>query len=184
MSNRSTQSFTLKLITVLLTSNVCIYTVKCLVGFSIGYFLIREIPNHEMNWTLLSILLVLSPDDKDARRLAIERMKANLIGSGVGWLCYIIYKPNLYIILFGVVVTIAICHFFKLMTVTRTALATLIIVFIYEQKTATWYSAIERLLCVVGGCVIGVCITLFVAAHINFLKKRFHIVTDTKDTET
>jgi uncharacterized membrane protein YccC len=175
MSNKPVQSFTLKIITALLTSNVCIYTVKCLVGFSIGYFLIREIPDHEMNWTLLSILLVLSPDDKDAKRLAIERMKANLIGSSVGWLCYIIYKPNLYIILFGVVVTIAVCYFFKLMTVTRTALAALIIVFIYEQKSASWYSAIERLLCVVGGCIIGVCITLLIAALISFLKKKLHI---------
>jgi len=175
MSNKSTQSFTLKLLTILLNSNVCIYTVKCLVGFSIGYFLIREIPNHEMNWTLLSILLVLSPDDKDAKRLAIERMKANLVGSAVGWLCYVIYKPNLYIILLGVVVTIVICYLFKLMTVTRTALATLIIVFIYEQKSASWYSAIERLLCVVGGCLIGVCITLIIAALITFIKKKLHI---------
>ncbi|MEO8760718.1 MAG: FUSC family protein [Bacteroidia bacterium] len=163
-----------KLTGILITSNVCIYTVKCLIGFSVGYFLIREIPNHEMNWTLLSILLVLSPDDVDAKRLAIERMKANLIGSAVGLLCYVIYKPNLYIILVGVVITIATCYFFKLMNVTRTALATLIIVFIYEQKSATWHSAIERLLCVAGGCLIGVAITLLTAIVVNYLRKKLH----------
>jgi len=144
-------------------SGVIIYAVRCIIGFIIGYTIYVTLPDYEGYWTLLSILLVITPEDKDAKRLSIERMKANLIGSCVALILFLIHRPNLFIILIGVMAIIVICYGFNLLNVARTAMATLIIVLIYEQETTSWLGAVERLVCVVTGCLIGLGITLSTA---------------------
>lgn len=156
----------------LINSNVSMYTAKCVVGFIIGYSLYTAIPQYEVYWTLLSILLVLTPEDKDAKRLAFERMKANLIGSVVALVLFLIHKPNLTLIIIGVLAIIAICHVMNLLNVARTAMATLIIVLIYEQETTSWLGAVERLVCVVGGCLIGLGITLSTSWVLDFVQRK------------
>ena len=61
-------------------SDLIIYVFRCIIGFLIGYQLYIQFPEHELFWTLLSIILVISPEAKDSKRLAIERFKSNLIG--------------------------------------------------------------------------------------------------------
>lgn len=151
------------LLALFVNSSVAIYSVRCIIGFIIGYSLYIGLPEYEGYWTLLSILLVLTPEDKDARRLSIERMKANLIGSSVALVLFLIHKPNLLTILIGVMAIIVICYGLSLLNVARTAMATLIIVLIYEQETTSWLGAVERLVCVVTGCLIGLGITLSTA---------------------
>lgn len=158
-----------------INSSVLIYSARCVIGFVIGYSLYINIPQYESYWTLLSILLVLTPEDKDARRLAIERMKANLIGSGVALILFLIHKPNLALILIGVLSTIAVCRLFNLLNVARTAMATLIIVLIYEQEKTSWMGAVERLVCVVSGCLIGLGITLITSALLDYLRRKWHL---------
>lgn len=144
-------------------SSVIIYSVRCIIGFIIGYTIYVSLPDYEGYWTLLSILLVITPEDKDAKRLSIERMKANLIGSSVALILFLIHKPNLLLILIGVMAIIVVCYGLNLLNVARTAMATLIIVLIYEQATTSWLGAVERLVCVVTGCLIGLGITLSTA---------------------
>jgi hypothetical protein len=55
-------------------------------------------------------------------------------------------------------------------------MATLIIVLIYEQETTSWLGAVERLVCVVTGCLIGLGITLSTAWLID--KIRTQILTE------
>jgi uncharacterized membrane protein YccC len=112
----------------LVNSNVLIYSLKCALGFTIGYSLYLFIPQYEVYWTLLSIILVLSPEDKEAKRLALERMKANLIGSVIAVMLFLIHQPTLPLIILGVLAVISICYLFNLLNVARTAMATLIIV--------------------------------------------------------
>lgn len=77
-----------KLIRYSIGSDLIIYGFKCIIGFLIGYQLYLGFPEYELYWTMLSIILVISPEAKDARRLSIERFKSNLIGSGIGLLFY------------------------------------------------------------------------------------------------
>lgn len=158
----------------LINSSVSMYAAKCVVGFVIGYTLYKAIPQYEVYWTLLSILLVLTPEDKDARRLAVERMKANLIGSVTGLLLYVMHKPNLWMILIGVLTIIVVCHTLKLIAVARTAMATLIIVLVYEQETTSWLGAVERLVCVVSGCLIGLGITFSTTFVLEYVRRKLH----------
>ena len=123
-----------KLIRYSIGSDLIIYGFKCIIGFLIGYQLYLGFPEYELYWTMLSIILVISPEAKDARRLSIERFKSNLIGSGIGLFCYFIHAPNVYMLVLGIVLSIATCYFFNLMNVARTAIVALIIVLIHEQN--------------------------------------------------
>ena len=80
-------------------SDLVIYVLRCLIGFLIGYQLYLYFPEYEAYWTLLSIILVISPEAKDAKRLSVERFKSNVIGSILGLGCFIVYEPNVYIML-------------------------------------------------------------------------------------
>lgn len=162
-------------------SGVLIYGARCVIGFIIGYLIYLSFPQHGGYWTLLSILLVLTPEDKDARRIAIERMKANLIGSSVALFLYVAHKPTLPLIITGVLAIIAICHFFNLLNVARTAMATLIIVLIYEQEKTSWTGAAERLIFVVGGCLIGLGITLLTSAFLDWIRNAWHLEPEAKE---
>lgn len=58
------------------------------------------------------------------------------------------------------IITIIICYFTKLEASTRTALAATIIVTIHENGKYIWDVALERVIAVVAGCIIGIVITL------------------------
>lgn len=164
-----------KLIRYSIGSDLIIYGFKCIIGFLIGYQLYLSLPQYELYWTLLSIILVISPEAKDARRLAIERFKSNLIGSGLGLLCFLIHTPNVYMLLLGVVLSIATCYLFNLMSVARTAIVALIIVLIHEQKQMSWIGSVERFMSVTIGCFIGLSITVITSAIINYWRKKANL---------
>ncbi|MFV8325003.1 FUSC family protein [Flavobacterium sp. ZS1P14] len=164
-----------KLIRYSIGSDLIIYGFKCIVGFLIGYQLYLGFPEYELYWTMLSIILVISPEAKDARRLSIERFKSNLIGSGIGLLCFFIHAPNVYMLVSGIVLSIATCYLFNLMNVARTAIVALIIVLIHEQKQMLWIGAVERFISVTTGCLIGLSITIITSAVINYWRKKTNL---------
>jgi uncharacterized membrane protein YccC len=61
------------------TSDLLLFVLVCLLGTVIGFFLYRISPVLGQ-WCLFSILLVLAPDRKDVMPLAMNRIKANLVG--------------------------------------------------------------------------------------------------------
>jgi uncharacterized membrane protein YgaE (UPF0421/DUF939 family) len=132
-------------------------------------------PEYELYWTIISILLVISPEEKDAKKLTYDRFKANLIGSSVGLICYLFPVSEMLMMLLGIMIAIAICHFFKLMTVARTAIVALIIVVIHEQETMTYWAAVERFLSVTGGCFIGLLVTMGSSPVIQYLRHKTNL---------
>lgn len=164
-----------KLIRYSIGSDLIVYGFKCIVGFLIGYQLYLGFPEYELYWTLLSIILVISPEAKDARRLSIERFKSNLIGSGIGLFCYFIHAPNVYMLVLGIILSIATCYFFNLMNVARTAIVALIIVLIHEQTQMSWIGAVERFISVTTGCFIGLSITISTSTVINYWRKKANL---------
>ncbi|KAA9325658.1 FUSC family protein [Adhaeribacter soli] len=164
-----------KLLRYCCNSDLVIYCVRCIIGFLIGYELYLHFPQYELFWTIISIILVISPEEKDARRLTGERFKANLIGSSVGLVCYILLVRQVYMILLGIILTSLICHFFKLMNVARTAVVALFIVVIHEQSELSYWVAVERFASVALGCLIGLSVTYVTGFIIRFIKDKLNI---------
>lgn len=135
------------------------YIVKCLLGSLICYTLYRLFPEHQFQWSIISLLLVIAPEEKDSFRLSIDRMKANIIGATIGLAAILMCGLNVMVLLISVSGTILFCSFIKLGNASRSALAALIIVLTDEEHMAGGISAYERMFCVVAGCIIAMAIT-------------------------
>jgi uncharacterized membrane protein YgaE (UPF0421/DUF939 family) len=135
-----------------------IYIIKCLLGLVICYIFYTSFPQYPFNWALVSVVLALSPDHSNKQ--AFSRMIANLLGAGVGLLVYFIPLPNLALICMGAVLVIALCFIFKLTDIVRIALAALVIVMLQGEKIKHWYIPLERMMCVIFGCVVAVILTV------------------------
>jgi uncharacterized membrane protein YgaE (UPF0421/DUF939 family) len=147
-----------------------IYTIRCVLGFLIGYFLYKRFLHEELFWTLLSIVLVISPEEKDSKRLSVERFKSNLIGSGVGLICYLIHPPNALMMVIGIVVTVIFCHLFKMLNMARVAVVALIIILSWHGSTSLEYAPVLRFITVALGCLLGLAIVVSTSWIIKKLK--------------
>src|SRR6185295_17237607 len=67
-------------------------------------------------WSLISMVLVLSPEGKDAMELALNRIKANLVGASVGVLMLVVQVPWPWNIAVGATIALFICDRIKLNT--------------------------------------------------------------------
>lgn len=164
-----------KLAKVLVSSPLLIYTIRCFIGFFIGYALYHKYPEFELFWTLLSIILVISPEEKDSRRLSIERFKSNFIGSAVALVCLYFHESNLYLILLGILLTIIVCRLFKVMNMARVALVALLIIMVKPHDTSMVIAPIFRFASVGLGCVIGLLIVILTSMLFRPLKKKYGI---------
>ena len=138
-----------------------LYILKCLIGAIVGFYLFRKFPEGGA-WSLVSILLVLSPEGKDAINLAEVRIKANLVGAGTGLLLFLLHPEAIVMISLGVVLVVIVCELLKLQVATRSALASVIIISIHEKGHYFWQVAVERAVGVIGGCLIALLITYIV----------------------
>ena len=145
------------------------YMLKCIIGFSLCYLLFIYFPQHQFYWSMISVLLVISPEEDSSHRLAFDRMKANVLGSMVGIAIFFTHLPTLFGMCLGVVITIAIGTSLRLTNATRSALASLVIVLMHEQQESSWNIAVERMLCVLAGCFIAISVTYVV----SFVSQRF-----------
>ena len=111
----------------------------------------------QLLWLLLSILLSITHDNSS--KVAFDRMKGNIVGSLAGLFAHFLHNPpNLLTICVGVVTTVTICSFLKLIDVSRTALVAFVIVVLYEETHSSWEGAVYRMGSVVVGCFIGLVI--------------------------
>lgn len=152
-----------------------VYLAKCVIGLTITYSIYVAFPQHQFFWSVISVLLAFSPDDKDAKKVAFDRMKANILGSVVGMILFLIHYPNLLFMGIGVILTIVIATALNIQSTTRSALAAVIIVLLYEQENASWHMALERMICVIIGCLIALLLTLLFD-FIFFKDKRYRLV--------
>ena|ERR1035441_1731844 len=132
------------------------YVVKCLAGVTLGYLLLKAFPlqSGQYYWLLISILLSITHDNNS--KVAVDRMRGNIVGSFVGLFAFLLHNPpNLLTVCIGVALTIALCFYLDLIGVCRTALVGFIIVIIYEEAHSSWTGAIYRMISVVLGCLIG-----------------------------
>lgn len=145
--------------TTLNIKRLLVYIGKCVAGALLVFLLARLLDYHDYIWCLISVMLVLSPDGSDAVALAMSRIKANLVGAGAGLLMLVVHPSPVVMVSGGIAVTVAACTFLKLESATRTALAATIIVTLHEAGKHIWDTALERILSVLAGCLLGLLIT-------------------------
>lgn len=138
---------------------VLTYAAKCVTGVLVVLGLSWATNYKDIIWVLISVMLVLSPDGSDAVTLAVTRIKANIVGGIVGFLLILIHPHLILMMCVAVFITVVICNLLNLEAATRTALAATIIVMTHEAGTHVWDTAVERVLSVLAGCLLGLVIT-------------------------
>src|SRR5271156_3214742 len=106
-----------------------VYIAKCVSGILLCSLL--SVFFHEWidySWSLISVVLVLSPEGKDAVELSLARIKANFVGAGVGVVLLFSELPSPWNIAVGAVLALFICDRLKLNTAARSTLAAVIII--------------------------------------------------------
>ncbi|GAB2689149.1 hypothetical protein GCM10027037_09850 [Mucilaginibacter koreensis] len=154
-------------------ADVLLYILKSVIGTAIGYYIYSAYPGVGA-WCLISIVLVLTPDRKDGTQLAINRIKANLIGAAIGLILFFIHPMNLLMMSIGVALAIIICELLKLQAVTRSAAVAVLIILVHEKGKYFWDVALERAAGVVGGCLIAILLTLIFHAFVDKAKQIHH----------
>lgn len=147
-----------------------IYIAKAVTGAVIVFTLSAVLKYPDVNWCLISVVLVLSPESKEAIPLALTRIKANVSGGLVSLFCILLGQPNVYTISLAFILTISFCYLFKVMAGSRSALAAVIIIMLHKEghDYILWVTVLERVISVIAGCILGLAITY--AFHRNFGK--------------
>lgn len=149
-------------------ADMLLYILKSLIGTAIGFYLYRLYPTLGA-WCLFSIILVLTPDRKEALTLALTRIKANLVGAVTGLTLFFIHPVNLMMICIGITAAIVICECLKLQAATRSACIAVLIITMHEPGKYFWDIAVTRAAGVIIGCLIGVAITyVFHNIHLKY----------------
>lgn len=134
------------------------YIVKCVLGAALCYLLYVWFPKWPFFWSIISVVLVISVENDS--KLPYTRIKANLVGSGVGLALFFIPIPLMLSMCVGVVLSIMVGLWLKLGVSVRTALAAMLIVLMEEKQGNSWTVAFERVGCVAVGCFVGLLVTL------------------------
>ncbi len=138
-----------------------LYVVKSTLGAAICYWLYLAFPKYPLFWSVISVVLVVSPENDN--RLAYIRIEGNFVGSAIGLLVYFLPFPNFILLCIGVSLTTIAGILLKLKMSLRTAVAATIIVLFQEQLSNSWEVALQRVACVVVGCIVGFIITVVFA---------------------
>jgi len=140
--------------------NLLFYITKCISAVGMIYFFSYLFHYPYIGWCLISAVLVLSPDAKEALPLAFTRIAANLVGGASTLLCLLGGLPNIVTISLAYCLAITACYGFNLMNASRTALAAVTIITLTPADAHLWGNSLERVLSVVAGCIVGLVITL------------------------
>jgi uncharacterized membrane protein YgaE (UPF0421/DUF939 family) len=141
------------------TKNLILYAAKCITGWAIILIFSKISGYKDISWCLISVLLVLSPDSKEAIPLAMSRIKANLTGALSSAICLTLGSPTFITVSLAFILTIGFCYLAKIMVSSRSALVAVIIVMFHNAGYHLWDTALERILLVVSGCLLGLLIT-------------------------
>lgn len=139
--------------------SLLVYAAKCVSAVLVVYLMSAALHYHDIAWCLISVILVLSADGKDALPLAMTRIKANLVGAGVGVICLLFISPGMWCLCIALSITLSCCYLLKFDTAIKSALAATIIIIMHEEGKHLWDTALERVIAVVAGCALGLIVT-------------------------
>ena len=152
------------------------YIAKAVTGTAFMFAVGDVVPLLDISWILISMLLVLSPDGKEAMPLTMVRVKSNLAAS-VATMAFLLISSNITLaVCLAMVVTILVCDHFNLMAGSRAALAAVIIIALHPQGAHLWSTAAVRLASVASGCGLGLLLTFLV--HRELMIKRGEVTSN------
>jgi len=142
------------------TKTLGVYILKCVSGILLCSFLSVYLSQWiDYSWSLISVVLVLSPEGTDSVELAMTRIKANLVGAAVGMLLLFSRVSSPWNIALGAALALFVCYQLKLNAAARSTLAAVIIILLHHEGANLWSAAISRVCAVITGCVLGLIIT-------------------------
>lgn len=142
------------------TKPLAVYIAKCVSGILLCSLLsVFFEPWIDYSWSLISVVLVLSPEGTDAVDLALTRIKANLVGATVGVILLLSQVPAPWNIALGAALALFVCYQLKLNAAARSTLAAVIIILLHHEGASLWSSAVGRVGAVIAGCVMGLVVT-------------------------
>ena len=137
-----------------------VYMLKCVTGIVLCYGVSLYLQQWvDYTWCLISVVLVLSPEGKDAMDLVLTRIKANLVGAGTGIFVLLLQMATPWNIASGAAISLFLCDQFKLNAGARSTLAAVIIILLHPGGPHIWDSALSRITAVILGCILGLIIT-------------------------
>lgn len=139
-----------------------LYLAKCLTGSTLVFLAAHFLHYSNISWCIISVLLVLTPDSKEARPLAVTRIKANLIAAATCLLCLLVQPAGYLMVSVAFVLTIGLCYLFRIMAGSRSALAAVVIIMLHSPDSAHaefWLTSLERMVSVLVGCLLALGIT-------------------------
>jgi uncharacterized membrane protein YgaE (UPF0421/DUF939 family) len=136
-----------------------VYVLKTIAGIMLSFLLSFNIKQIDYTWCLISVILVLSPEGHDAIKLAINRIKANMVGAGVGILFLLFPLANPLNLLLGASLSLYLCFLLKLEDAAKSTLAALVIILLYQDGNELIDASLQRLISVIAGCMIGLLVT-------------------------
>lgn len=139
--------------------HLAVYIAKCILGALLVQGVTLVTHDVDPFWTLISVILVLTPDSDQAMPLAITRMKANACGAIAALACLALSPPHFAGIALGFAVAAILCFLWDVMEGSRAALAATLIVMQREPGVHVWDGAVMRVVAVFGGCILGVGLT-------------------------
>lgn len=151
-----------------------IYAAKCITGTLLVFGIARIINYSDIGWCLISVMLVLSPDGKEAVSLAVIRIKANIVGAATGVFCLLLSHSNMWIVALALALTVSFCYLFKLENGVRSALAATIIIMLHDSGKHLWDAALERIIAVLAGCILALIVTFIFHFRIKTGEKQFN----------
>jgi uncharacterized membrane protein YgaE (UPF0421/DUF939 family) len=161
-----------------------VYIAKCVTGILLCSLLSLFLHDWiDYAWSLISVVLVLSPEGKDAVDLAFTRIKANLVGASVGVLMLLSQIPWPWSIALGAALALVICDRLKLNAASRSSLAAVIIILLQPGSQTVWSSAINRVGAVITGCILGLLITFVYHSFIKIEAPAMNSEAEKKERE-
>lgn len=154
-----------------INSQFIVYLLRCIIGFLIGWLLILQFPQFDFFWSLLSIILVISPEENQAKKLTIDRFKSNFIGSLSGLVVFYLPIEDVYKVILGIIVTCVFCRIFSLLNVARSAIVAVLIILI-EHKNDSIFAPFARFATTAVGCFIGLGVTLITSFMIQRMNQK------------
>jgi uncharacterized membrane protein YgaE (UPF0421/DUF939 family) len=145
-----------------------IYLIECIVGVAIGFYLFHQSPEVG-SWVLISTIMVLAPDREEANKFAFNRIKANLVGAGVGLILALIHPMNVIMMALGVVLAATFCEILNLKTARRSATVGVILISLAPAGNHFYEVAGERAIGVVSGCTLAMLLTLIMHSMVKFI---------------
>jgi uncharacterized membrane protein YgaE (UPF0421/DUF939 family) len=165
---------------------LAIYTAKCVIGIILCFYITSFINEWvDYTWCLISVILVLSPEGKDALELSLTRIKANLVGAATGILILLIQIPSPWNIVAGAMISLFVCDQLKLNSGARSTLAAVIIILLHpEEGMHVWDSALSRVIAVILGCLLGLIITYVFHSLIKINEPALNSEAEKKERES